>query len=59
MTATELRSTRKAMGLSQSTLAERLNVDIRTVRRWENGERDIPPLLSLALAHLSCKPRKR
>ena len=29
---------RESLGFSQETLAERLNVDVRTVRRWENGE---------------------
>ncbi|WP_246290510.1 helix-turn-helix domain-containing protein [Lentzea indica] len=29
---------RAAMGLSQEALAERLNIDVRTVRRWDSGD---------------------
>mgnify|MGYP003153195765 CR=1 FL=1 len=42
MTPTELKSIRERFGLTQSDLAAILRIsDIRTVRRWEQGERPI------------------
>jgi len=39
-----MRSFRDLLGLSQAELGRALGgVDGRTVRRWEAGERDIPP----------------
>ena len=37
MTAAEFRDARQALGLTVEQLAERLSVDPRTVRRWEDG----------------------
>lgn len=45
MTAAQLRAARLKMNLSQGELAEPLGVDERTVRRWENEEREIPSWL--------------
>lgn len=49
MTGPELQKRRKALGLSQSGIAERLLVSPNTVARWERDEMAIPPYLSLAL----------
>lgn len=35
MSKEEVRELRKRLGLKQRELAERLNVNVRTVRRWE------------------------
>jgi transcriptional regulator with XRE-family HTH domain len=34
-TIARLRAARKALGISQSTLADRLGVSLRTVKNWE------------------------
>jgi DNA-binding transcriptional regulator YiaG len=35
--------------MTQAELADALESDIRTVRRWENGEREIPGPVRVAL----------
>lgn len=43
MTPADLKSARKALGLSQAEFARAVGVaSDRTVRKWEDGERDIP-----------------
>jgi len=37
---------------SQEAIAEHLGKDIRTVRRWEKGEVDVPPMAAAALREL-------
>lgn len=59
MTASELRAARERLELSQAQLAALLSVDVMTISRWERGERAIPPHLHLAIAHLSCRPKRR
>lgn len=49
MISNELLSRRKALGLSQSELAAKLEVAPNTVARWERGERTIPNMLRLVL----------
>lgn len=34
-----IKSNRLANGITQQKLAEKLNVDIRTIQKWESGER--------------------
>lgn len=41
MTPADLRAARKALGLSVEGLAALIGVEGRTVRRWEDGTRDI------------------
>lgn len=52
MTSAKLRSARERLGMTQQQLADALGVDLRTIRRWENGEREIPPLLSASAAKM-------
>lgn len=43
MTPADLRSARQSLGLSQAEFARAVGVaSDRTVRKWEDGERDIP-----------------
>lgn len=41
------------MNLSRAELGRELGVDRSTVYRWEEGQRDIPPFLFLALRQLA------
>lgn len=44
MTHIEFRAARKALGISQAKMGERLGgYKLRTVQSWEAGEREIPP----------------
>lgn len=41
MAQTKLQEVRQKAGLSQSQLAEKSGISIRTLQSWENGARDI------------------
>jgi len=43
MTATELESTRRRLGITQKQMALRLGVNLRTVQRWLSGESRVHP----------------
>lgn len=47
---TQLRTARRAAGLTQQQLGERINRDVKSISRWENGHRppDLNDLLLLA-----------
>lgn len=51
MTATQFRSTLKALGLTQRSFAspERLGVDVHTVNRWATGALPVPRYAAYAL----------
>jgi DNA-binding transcriptional regulator YiaG len=49
MTGAEFKAARVAMGLTREQLAEALESDFRTIRRWENEERAIPGPARVAL----------
>lgn len=52
----EVKSARKALGLSQAELAERLGLGPngkRKVRRWEKGELPVPDQAAAAIARLT------
>ena len=53
MTPREFRDNRLALGLSTEQLAERLGVDPRSVRRWQNGHGPIPGPVIIALRFLA------
>lgn len=53
MTPADFRQARKSLGLTQGQLAKLMGVDIRTVQKWEGGERGIdPPAVRLLRAYL-------
>lgn len=53
MTGEEFRAARLALGLTQAELAQDIESDVRTVRRWENSEREIPGPARVAIRLLS------
>ena len=52
MTKNKLKELRKKAGLSQSDIANKLNISVKTVSRWENLETDIKPNKAGELAEL-------
>lgn len=58
MTPDEFKAARLAAGLAtQQAAANALECDLRTVRRWENGERSVPGPVRVAL-RLMGSPQK-
>ena len=55
MTATDFAAIRKALGLSHAALAALVGVDQRSSRRWEAGEREIPPAVAKLLRLLDAR----
>jgi len=53
----DFRETRKALGLSQAELAEKLGVDQGTVSRYETGEIEMNARMELALEALMMKAK--
>ncbi len=53
MTRKQLRAARAKLGLTQAQLGARLNVDMRTIRKWEAGDRKIPGAVVLAMKYLA------
>ena len=49
MTPNELKTARKALGLSQREMGLELEVDPRTVRRWEAGPQAVPGPVKVAV----------
>lgn len=49
MTPAEFKATRASLGKTQAALARALGVHIRTVQKWEGGERGIPNPVALAM----------
>jgi len=47
------------MNLKQSDLGALLDVSERGIRRWENGEVDVPKLAELALRYLATEKRQK
>lgn len=56
MNASEIHAARRRLGLSIEAFAAVLRVTGRTVRRWEDGSRDIPgPAIVLTELLLACR----
>ena len=58
MTGRELQRLRKQAGLSQTDLARRADLTVRTIGRWELGEVPIPRIAALGLRVLLAKAGK-
>ena len=60
MTPADFRAIRHRLGLSQAQLARALRVQSdRTIRKWEQGERDIPGPAQVLMALLVEVPAAR
>ncbi len=51
MTGRDLKIARIQLGISQADLARRLNVTVRTISRWETGEK-VSELIRLSMMEL-------
>ena len=58
MSAQEFLAIRLRLRLNLTQLAEQLGVDVRTVRRWHNGEIDVPPPIALLMRLLDPGSRR-
>lgn len=58
MTPVEFESLRKKIG-TQAEAAEEMDVNLRTIGRWERGQRPIPYIAALALRHLATEAEAR
>jgi DNA-binding transcriptional regulator YiaG len=55
MTPSTFKAIRQRAGLTQSGLAARLRInDVRTIRKWEAGERAISGPVSILMELLDC-----
>lgn len=57
MTSQQFQRTREGLSLTQAELADRLQIDRRTIIRYEAGTHEIPLAVELALDHLAGVPR--
>jgi len=58
LSGAELRARRIALDLTQSELAEALEVSTNTVARWERDEVGVPGMTDLALKTLESRTRR-
>ncbi len=49
MTKDEFKKLRGSIGYSQARLSKEMDVTIRTITRWENGEVRIPRVVEIAI----------
>ena len=49
MTKDEFKKLRESISYTQAKLSEEMDITIRTITRWENGEIEIPKVVELAL----------
>ncbi len=57
MRPNELKDTRKALGLTQQQLADKLRLKRLAITRYEGGTRRIPGLVEVAIQHLATATR--
>jgi transcriptional regulator with XRE-family HTH domain len=59
MTKQEFKRLRKSIGYSQVKLALEMGLYIRTISRYETGDKTIPTVSELALRYIADKAKKR
>lgn len=59
MSGSEFRKLRMSIAYSQERLSKEIDVSVRGISRWENGEVAIPKIAELALRYLAEKKRRK
>ncbi|MCH7913292.1 MAG: helix-turn-helix domain-containing protein [Deltaproteobacteria bacterium] len=59
MTKGEFRKLRESIGYSQARLSIEMDVTIRTISRWENGEVKTPKVVEIAIKALVRDAKKK
>ena len=59
MTKKQFRDLRRSVGLSQTKLAQKMGVTLRTVTRWETGTFPVPKIAGLALKTVVMEAKKK
>lgn len=59
MTKEEFRRFRKSIDYTQAKLSKEMDVTIRTITRWENGDVAIPKVVEIALKAIVKDVKKR
>jgi len=59
VSAEQFKKLRERKGYSQAEVARLLKVTVRTVSRWETGERKVPHIAIMALDGVKTKNEKR
>jgi transcriptional regulator with XRE-family HTH domain len=59
MEPTEFKKLRKSVGLSQSQLAQELDLYVRTISKYENDDLTIPKVTELALRYVVQRAKQK
>ncbi|MFL0177066.1 helix-turn-helix domain-containing protein [Mycobacterium sp. SMC-13] len=59
MTAAEVRAIREGLGVTAEWLADYVDVQTRTVQRWESGQNEIKPFAAEAIAMLEADAQRQ
>lgn len=61
MSRFNVKALRESMGLDRDEFSDRVGVDVRTIRRWENAEVDPSPMATRRLREMqrSLEPARR
>lgn len=59
MTPEKLKKLRELIGYSKPMLAKDLEIAVRTVTRWENGQVPIPKMAEMALELIVLKAKRK
>jgi len=59
VTKSEFKKLRESIGYSQARLSKEMDITIRTITRWENGEVKIPKVVEIAIKAIVRDARKK
>ncbi len=59
MTKGEFKKLRESIGYTQARLSKEMDVTIRTITRWENGEVRIPRVVEIAIGAIVRGAKKK
>ncbi len=59
VTTDEFKKLRESIGYTQAKLSEEIDITIRTITRWENGETEIPKVVELAVQSIAKREKAR